>query len=345
MAKRVMVQEGKTIPKREGTAHAGGFDCPTQFVGKGSWVGSDGGGVNVYVEPATGPPGLAIAQNILPRMDALMVYCDHVFGVRGKGGNVILCSSPFNGATDGSGGAYHYGCGFGSGQSGGGSDWYENVALGNPDMTFGLVMAEVSESWMGLHGRGWNCGGSGGEGLSRFLAEIVSGGPSGALSAFSSASSWDGADWISRDQGTDQDYPSIGCAVLYCWWMVSLGVTPAQIIQTGEPDGTLASNYAALTGRPATEAFTRFSAAVALVGHARDNPWGTPTPPYPLPAPPAPAPGPQPTPLFSRTFNRTVKKGGLVWFPAPVDIPTGSVLEVFAPARNFEEALGESPLD
>ncbi len=216
---------------------------------------------------------------------------DVVFGVRGQAGNVIVCASPFGGVTDGTGGAYHYGCSFGPGQSGG-SDWYEDVATGNPDLTFGLVMAEVCESYMGLQGKGWNCGGSGGEGLSRFLAEIVSGGPNGALSAFSSGSSWDGTDWISRDQGTDQDYPSIGCAILYCWWMTKLGFTPAEIVQAGEPDGTLASNYAALTGKPKGQAFADFSRAVGIVGHASDNPWNAPTPPYPPIGPPPPPPPP-----------------------------------------------------
>lgn len=146
-----------------------------------------------------------------------------------------------------------------------------------------------------------NCGGSGGEGLSRVLAEIVSGGPNGSLSPFASGPAWDGTDWISKDQGTDSDYPSIGCSVLYLWWMLKT-YTMAQIVQAGEPDGTLASNYAALTGKPKTQAFSDFQAAVAAAGGpTSDNPFGTPTPPWqgvpptPPPVPPTPPPVP-PTP-------------------------------------------------
>ncbi len=325
MWKHVLERQDRRISREAMPVHAtGGFDCSVQLVGKGSWVGADGGGVTVYFEPSTGAAGLTVAQNILPRMDALMSYCDSVFGVQGKSGNVIICASPFAQPgspppTDGTGGAYHWGCGFGAGQSGGGSDWYEDVAFGNPDLTFGLVMAEVCESYMGLQGRGWNCGGSGGEGLSRFLAEVVTGGPNGAMSPFSSGTSWDGTDWISRDQGTDQDYPSIACSVLYCWWMISKGFTPAQLIQAGEPDETLASNYAALGNGPKSAAFADFKSAVAVVGHANDNPWNAPTPVYPLPGPVPPPPPPPPVPppppptkVFTLTFSRAVPKGGVV---------------------------------
>ena len=56
---------------------------------------------------------------------------------------------------------------------------FEDVAFGNPDLTFGLVQAEVSESYMELQATGWNAGGSNGEGLSRFLAQQVTGGAEG----------------------------------------------------------------------------------------------------------------------------------------------------------------------
>ncbi len=248
-------------------------------------------------------------------------------------------------------------CGFGAA----GGDWYADVAH-DARMTFGLVMAEVCESYMGLQAKGWNCGGSGGEGLSRFLAEIVSGGPNGSLGAFSSGASWDGTDWISRDQGTDQDYPSIGCAILYCWWMTFKGYTVQQITQAGEPNGTLATNYAALTGRPASQAFADFKAAVAAVGgpggFQGDDPWNAPTPPFPLPAPqptgptaptgptsptgptvptgpttptgPTAPPPPTGTVVVQRwNVNRTIPAGGVVQLPAfrtKTTLPRGGVL-------------------
>jgi hypothetical protein len=77
------------------------------------------------------------------------------------------------------------------------------------------------------------------------------------------------------------------------WWMTALGYTPAQIVQAGEPDGTLASNYQALTGKPKTQAFTDFKTAVAAAGGpTSDNPWNAPTPPYPLTPVPPPVPNP-----------------------------------------------------
>ncbi len=275
---------------------AGGFDYPTTLVGSTTWKGQDGGPVNVYYDPVLSTGGYAAAKIILTRMDALMTYLDGVFGVKGKAGNVIIAA--ISDATDGSAGAYHYGCSFNSDSPG--SDWYEDYDSASVDEVFGLVMAEVCESYMGLQGRGWNCGGSGGEGLSRFLAEIVSGGASGALSAYASGPSWDGTDWISKDQGTDGDYPSIGCAILYCWWMTKLGYSVAKIVQAGEPDGTLATNYSALTGRPVAQAFADFKAAVvAAGGPTSDNPFNAPTPPYPNGggggSPPPPPPPSAPT--------------------------------------------------
>jgi hypothetical protein len=311
-----------------------GFDFPTTKLGSSSWLGNDGLPVNILYDPATGANGLACAQNALKGINDLMSYCDAVFGVKGMGGNVIIAA--VNGATNGTGGAYHYGCSFGAA----GGDWYEDVSQDAVE-TFGLVMAEVCESYMGLQNKGWNCGGSGGEGLSRFLAEIVSGGPNGSLGAFSSGASWDGTDWISRDQGTDQDYPSIGCAVLYCWWMTKLGYTVAQIVGAGEPDGTLASNYAALTGKPATQAFQDFKAAVAAVGgpggFQGDNPFNAPIPPWPPSAPPPPPPPgnvtvPNVVGLSWSAAKVLFQSAGLVIAPATVADPNVLVVSEAPPA-------------
>jgi len=267
--------------RRTRPVHAdGSFDFPTQSVGTTKWTGQDGGPVTVYFDPSLPDDAQSKAQDILSRMDDLMAYLDQVFAVQGKAGNVIIAA--VNGATDGSGGAYHYDCGFDS-DTPGGSDWYEDYSSDTVEI-FGLVMAEVSESYMGLQGKGWNCGGSGGEGLSRFLAEIVSGGPNGSLAAYATGPSYDGSNWIDQDQGTDQDYPSIGCSILYLWWMVSQGYTPAQICQAGEPDGTLASNWGLLTGKDKSGAWPAFQQAIQAVGQINsDNPWNTATPPYPLP--------------------------------------------------------------
>ena len=57
-------------------------------------------------------------------------------------------------------------------------------------MTNGLIVAELTECFMGAQNQGWDCGGSNGETLSRFLAELESGGPAGALAAFATGPTW-----------------------------------------------------------------------------------------------------------------------------------------------------------
>jgi hypothetical protein len=69
----------------------------------------------------------------------------------------------------------HHGCSFNPG----GGDLYIDAAFGNPVMTTGLIVTESTESFMGAQNSGWDCGGSNGEALSRFLAELESGGPTG----------------------------------------------------------------------------------------------------------------------------------------------------------------------
>lgn len=262
-------------------AATGGFDFPVSPVGNSKWVGSDGKPVAVYYDPASGQAGLSDAQYVLAHIDDLMNSCDFWFGVKGQGGNVVVATLPGHPQ----GGAYHYGCDF---QSGG--TWYEDQE-GNAG-TLGLVMAEATESYMGLQAKGWDCGGSGGEALSRVLAEVATGGANGAMAGYASGPSYDGTDWISRDQGTDRDYPSIACGVLYLWWVIKQGYTLDKIVQAGEPNGTLASNYVVLTGKPASQAFSDFQAAIAGIGGVSaikgDNPWNAPNPAYPATGIPPP---------------------------------------------------------
>jgi hypothetical protein len=312
-------------------ASAVGFDVPATLLGNSTWTGQDGKPVSIYYDPADAN-AKGMAADTLARIETLMAWCDQLFQIKGGGGNILFSSKV-------GGGAYHYGCGFNS-QGQGFSDWYETnegTVPASPSTSpggayFGLVMAEVSESYMGLQGKGWNCGGSGGEGLSRVLAEIVSGGPDGALSTYMSGPSWDGMDWISRDQGTDQDYPSIGCSVLYLYWMLFLGFSIDQIIQAGEPDGSLASNYQTLTGRPKSGAFTAFQAACRLVGAPgairSDNPFGAPVPVYPPTSPPNPNPNPQPIPPLKIITT---------------SLPSGIVNQPYAGAASLSASGGVPP--
>ena len=255
------------------------FDYPAQRVGT-----TPNGIVSVYYDPSLGQPGATLAQQVLLAIGGAYANCQGMFNVRGKPVNVVIAA--LNGETDGSGGAYHYGCDFSSG-----GDIYCDAALGDPALTIGLFTAELAECFMGLQNRGWNCGASNGEALSRFLAEQTSNGPAGVLAGYESAPQWDAAgrpDWIDATEPTDQDLVSVGCGVVYLYWMLSKGYTAAQITQAGCPDGTLSSNYAALTG--AASAWSAFQTALAALNApiGSDNPWRN-----------APAPAPAPVALAS----------------------------------------------
>ena len=239
------------------------FDFPTELIGQTT-------DVTLYYDPQLGPEGATLAQQVQPNVEQTYVNCRNYFGIAGQPVNVII--APVNGQTDGTGGAYHYGCNFNPG-----GDLYCDAAFGNEVMTNGLIVAELTESFMGVQNKGWDCGGSNGEALSRFLAELESGGPAGALAAFATGPTWDRAgrpNWIDASESTDQDAVSTGCGIVYLYWMMSKGHTAAQITQAGCPDRSLASNYTALTG--STNAWLDFSAAVAGLagGVTSDNPWG-----------------------------------------------------------------------
>ena len=239
------------------------FDYPTELVATTA-------DVTLYCDPQLGPQGADLANQVKGTVEQTYVNCRNYFGIAGQQVNVII--APLNNETDGGAGAYHYGCSFNPG-----GDLYIDAAFGNPVMTTGLIVAELTESFMGAQDKGWDCGGSNGEALSRFLAELESGGPTGALAAFATGPAWYGAghpNWIDSTESTDQDAIATGCGVVYLYWMMSKGHTAVQIAQAACPDGSLASNYTALTG--GTNAWHDFSAAIAGLtgGITSDNPWG-----------------------------------------------------------------------
>jgi hypothetical protein len=250
---------------RAGRRQAGGFDFPAQLVGT-----SPDGKVKVYYDPSLGQPGADLAQQFLAEAADTYSASQAYFNVPGDPVNVIIAA--VGGATDGSGGAYHYGCNFTQG-----ADLYCDAAFGNVALTNGLFVAEVTESFMGAQNKGWDCGASNGEALSRFLAELLSGGPDGVLAAYATGPAWDQdgrPNYIDATEPTDQNPVSTGCGMVYLYWMISNQFTAAQITQAGCPDGTLASNYLALTGK--TSAWADLNAALTgLTGPiTSDNPWG-----------------------------------------------------------------------
>lgn len=305
--------------------------------GSSKWLGQDGKPVNVSGNDS------ALVADVLARIDDMMAFNDWVFGVRGFSGNVILTDNGTNG------GAYHMGCDF---QNGG--DWYEALysppaPAGQPGgITFGLVEAEVVESYMGIAFNGGqktiDCGDSFGEALSRYLAMSVTGGTHGSMgtSGFVSAPSWDGTDWISRLSGTDGDYPSTGCGMVYISWMLKQGHTIDKIAQAGGP--TCADNYSALTGKSPSQAWPDFLAAVNSIGGTNaiknDNPFGAPDPVYPLSAPPtgfsltaSPTSG---TPPLTVSFSMSGTTSGV----QSLDFGDGTPTTTTLPATHIYEQPG-----
>ncbi len=277
----------------------------------------------VFYDPALGAKGLTNAQFLLDRVDAAYRVCQGYYGIPGSLVNLIV--APLSGQNDGSGGAYHWACNFSSG-----GDLYVDSAYADPMMDVGLFVAELSECFMGPQAKGFDCGQSGGEALSRFHAALASGGPSGSLVEFSTASTWDQAgrpDFITNTASSDQNDSATGCGVLYLWWMVSQGYTPAQITQAGGT--TFAANYHTLTGK--TTALADFMAAVAGLpnGVTSDDPW------------PAAA-----LPLLG-TVHLTVAPMGVTSRPTTITVtptggtPSSTVIDLVNPASTFQCQSGD----
>jgi hypothetical protein len=121
---------------------------PMRRAGQFQLVGATTDGrVKLFFDPSLGQAGLDVASAIVPRLDKLFADNDAMFGVTGKTGNIFIDAE--NGRTDGLGGAVHNAGGFND-DSPGASDWFEDVAFGNPDLTFGLVQGAascISISW------------------------------------------------------------------------------------------------------------------------------------------------------------------------------------------------------
>ncbi|HWE61718.1 MAG TPA: hypothetical protein VHB98_08410, partial [Chloroflexota bacterium] len=216
-----------------------GFDYPAIQVGV---VGN----TTVYYDPALGAQGSTLATQVLNAVDGPYNDMQTFFGI--AGGAVTVIIAPLSGNNDGSGGAYHYGCDFTSGGVFYLDATFANTTVDPLSLEVGLYVAELSESFMGPQGGGWNCGFSNGEGLSRFCAEQET--PPGTLDAFATGPAWAQAgfpDWVSQTDSSDQNAESTGCAVVYIYWMRSLGMTTPQIVQAAS--ATLSANYQTLTGK------------------------------------------------------------------------------------------------
>jgi hypothetical protein len=255
-----MVRKTKTA-EQIGAAAALGLDYPVTQVGVA-------GNITVSYDPSLGPQGLALAKQMLGVVAAPYEQMESDFATTGGITSVII--APLSGNNDGSGGAYHYGCDFTSGGVLYVDATFANTVANPLDLEVSLYVAELSEAFMGTQNKGWGCGFSNGEGLSRFLAENAAPGliPAWGITGPSWVSSGF-PDWVAKTEPTDRNYTSTGCAILYIYWMRSLGYSVSEIVQAGGT--TLAANYQTLTGK--TTAYADLVAAVKVLKVTSDNPF------------------------------------------------------------------------
>ncbi len=253
-------QQAAAGPAVGAAAPPAGFDYPAAKRGSTAHF-------VVYYDPSLGADGITIA-------DAVLATCERDYdrisayfgGLTPSTMNVII--------APGIGGAYHYGCD--------GKDIYCDAQTRplDVDHTRMLAVAEVVEVFSAEQGKGWDCGASNGEGLSRVLATALY---PAELNGFSSAASWLDApgrpNFVDQNDPTDRNYVSTGCSVLFLNWLrYELKYGWAQIVAAAA--STLAQTYTNLTGN--TDGWARFSTQLA----AR-YPVGTPSGlgtdnPYPL---------------------------------------------------------------
>src|SRR5438477_385748 len=122
-----------------------------------------------------------------------------------------------------------------------------------------LVVAEEVQVFEAVQAKGWQCGGSNGEGLSRVLASALYPGVLEGL-GYVSAADWLNSrrrNFVWRTLPTDRSGLGNGCAVLFLNYLnVQLGLGWDKICQAAAP--TLAGTYKALTGKKAP--FAEFAA-------------------------------------------------------------------------------------
>jgi hypothetical protein len=183
---------------------------------------------------------------------------------------VDLIIAKLSSGSDGSGGAYHYGCDL---ISGGtlycDADFFDSIA------TLGLFIAELDEAFQGDPSNpntGWGCGYSNGEAHSRVAAFLASGGPHGSLAEYTTGPAWDQAgrpDFVTTTETTDRNPVSTGCGMIFIDCLFSLGYGFSQITQAAAPN--LAGVYQSLTGK--ASAWQDFNAALQGVQINDDDPF------------------------------------------------------------------------
>jgi len=208
----------------------------------------------VYYASVLGQAGQSIAQSALKNCERDYQTLSGYFGLQQQQLQFNIILAPLSEHMDGTGGAYHHSCLA--------SDLYCDVQLTpdiDPDASNALVVAEEVEVFEAVQAKGWQCGGSNGEGLSRVLASALYPGVLERL-GYASAANWLNSrrrNFVGRTLPTDRSGLGNGCAVLFLNYLhVQLGLGWDKICQAAAP--RLAGTYKALTGKKAP--FAEFAA-------------------------------------------------------------------------------------
>jgi hypothetical protein len=200
----------------------------------------------VFYEDRLGANGSSLAAGVLATCEQVYTFLQEIF--RG----ITPPNLPFNiYIVTGDFGAYHTDCAA--------TQIYCAAFSGtNVDLVRKLVVAEEVEVFSAAQGRGWDCGASNGEGLSRVLATWLY---PAEQDMFASAASWldtpDRPNFVDTNDPTDTNNISLGCSTLFLNWLrYQLGFSWSEIVAAAAP--TLAQTYAYLTGQP--DGFQQFSA-------------------------------------------------------------------------------------
>lgn len=224
--------------------------------------------VKVFSAQSLGEKGVQLGQKMLPYVEKDFLHVGKLFGVELPAVNLFL--SPLSEKNDGTGGGYHYGCG--------GTDLYIDVDFVpsiNIWTSLGLFVSELTELAEAVQGRGWDCEGSNGKGLSRVIANAIH--PK-VLDSYATAAFWLDSfrpNYVNFNSDDATDNIAIGCSVLFLNWLHNQ-FTFTQICSAGA--NNLGNTFQGLTGR--TTAWFEFTAAVnnkwpqgQPSGVKTDDPW------------------------------------------------------------------------
>ena len=201
---------------------------------------------DVYADPSLGAEGKQDALGVLATCDKDYTAVSGYFGGIAAGPfNVVLFSNP--------GGAYHLSCA--------GTDLYCDARISPADDAYSafLNVAEFVEVFEAVQARGWDCGKSNGEGLSRVLATDAY---PRELDGFATAASWLDSprrNFVDHNFNSDTDATANGCSVLFLNWLrFQLDYSWQQIAEAAAPN--LGQTYARLTGK--SDGFQQFGALI-----------------------------------------------------------------------------------